>query len=287
MAMDKAHQETDKALARLEKQLKDIYTQAYKEVKEQAAEVLAKMEFTPDMTPQQRYVLATKYDRLTKLETQIGDVLKNVNAEAVKMINDEMANVYKTNWSFMSDSVKEGVFPVLSKSEIKTILTEQITPFKKLAIDTLKDSAQIKQQLTRELVSGIMQGESIPQIAKRIRGTFESNLSRSVKIARTETTRVENSARQDVANTAAKSGLPMKKKWVSTIDDDTRGMKSTDRYDHVSANGQVVDYDEPFIVSGEELMYPGDENGSAGNVINCRCTMVSFVDKDALEKQSK
>lgn len=287
MAMDKAHQATDKALARLEKQLKDIYTQAYKEVKEQAAEVLAKMEFTPDMTPQQRYVLATKYDRLTKLETQIGDVLKNVNAEAVKMINNEMANVYKTNWSFMSDSVKEGVFPVLSKSEIKTILTEQITPFKKLAIDTLKDSAQIKQQLTRELVSGIMQGESIPQIAKRIRGTFESNLSRSVKIARTETTRVENSARQDVANTAAKSGLPMKKKWVSTIDDDTRGMKSTDRYDHVAADGQVVDYDEPFIVSGEELMYPGDENGSAGNVINCRCTMVSFVDKDALEKQSK
>ena len=50
MAMDKAHQATDKTLARLEKQLKDIYTQAYKEVKEQAAEVLAKMEFTPDMS---------------------------------------------------------------------------------------------------------------------------------------------------------------------------------------------------------------------------------------------
>ena len=280
MAMDKAHQATDKTLARLEKQLKDIYTQAYKEVKEQAAEVLAKMEFTPDMTPQQRYVLATKYDRLKKLETQIGDVLKNVNAEAVKMINGEMANVYKTNWSFMSDSVKEGVFPVLSKSEIKTILTEQITPFKKLAIDTLKDSAQIKQQLTRELVSGIMQGESIPQIAKRIRGTFESNLSRSVKIARTETTRVENSARQDVAETASKSGLPMKKKWVATQDERTRDS-------HSAADGQVVDYDEPFIVGGEELMYPGDENGSAENVINCRCTMVSFVDKDALEKQSK
>jgi hypothetical protein len=34
-----------------------------------------------------------------------------------------------------------------------------------------------------------------------------------------------------------------------------------------------VPIDEPFIVSGEELMYPGDPSGSAGNVINCRCAI--------------
>lgn len=278
MAGDKAHQMSDQALAKLEKDLQALYTEAYKDIKKNASDILAKIEFTPDMTPQQRYTEALKYDRLKKLETQIGEALKNVNAEAVKLINNEMVNVYKENWAFMADGIKEAVFPVLSKNEIKTILTEQITPFKKLAIDTLKDATQIKQQLTRQLIGGIMQGESIPQIAKRIRSTFESNLSRSVTIARTETTRVENSARQDVAETASKSGLPMKKKWISTSDERTRP-------EHVAANGQVVDYDKPFIVGGEELMYPGDENGSAGNVINCRCTVVSFVDKDALKKQ--
>lgn len=278
MAGDNAHRMTDQALAKLEKELKDLYTEAYKEIKKNASDILAKIEFTPDMTPQQRYTEALKYDRLKKLETQIGDALKNVNTEAVKLINNEMVNIYKENWSFMAEGIKEAVFPVLSKNEIKTILTEQITPFKKLAIDSLKDAAEIKQRLTRELIGGIMQGESIPQIAKRIRGTFESNLSRSVTIARTETTRVENSARQDVADTASKSGLPMKKKWVSTKDERTRP-------EHVAADGQVVDYDKPFVVGGEELMYPGDENGSAGNVINCRCTMVSFVDTEALKKQ--
>ena len=279
--MDKAHQATDKVLEKLEKQLNSLYTEAYKEIKKQIAEVVSKMEFTPDMTPQQRYTLAIKYDRLTKLEKQISESLKNVNSEAVKIINDEMTNVYRTNYEFMVEGIKEGgVFPVLSKSEIKEILTEQITPFKKLAIDALKNSAQIKQQLTRELISGIMQGESIPQLAKRIRGTFESNLERSIKIARTETTRVENSARQDTADQAAKSGLPMKKKWIATKDERTRDS-------HKSADGQVVDYDKPFIVGGEELMYPGDENGSAGNVINCRCTMVSFVDTEALKKQKQ
>ena len=277
---DKAHLQTDRRLARLEHQLKGLYTDAYKDIKKQISETVAKMEFTPDMTPQQRYVLATKYDRLTKLEAQIGDSLKHANQEAVRIVNNEMVNVYRINSEFMANSIKEGIFPVLSKSEIKAILTEQITPFKKLAIDTLKDSAEIKQALTRELTSAIMQGESIPQIAKRIRGTFESNLTRSVKIARTETTRVENSARQDVAEQASKEGLPMKKKWVSTSDDRTRPA-------HNAADGQVVDYNEPFIVDGEELMYPGDESGSASNVINCRCTMVSFVDKDALEKQKR
>ena len=29
--------------------------------------------------------------------------------------------------------------------------------------------------------------------------------------------------------------------------------------------------DEPFEVDGEQLMYPGDPAGSAGNIINCQC----------------
>jgi hypothetical protein len=31
-------------------------------------------------------------------------------------------------------------------------------------------------------------------------------------------------------------------------------------------------------------MYPGDPNGSAWNVINCRCTMVTYVDRTAGKK---
>jgi len=38
--------------------------------------------------------------------------------------------------------------------------------------------------------------------------------------------------------------------------------------------GQTVDSSEPFIVSGEKLMYPRAAGGSAGNVINCRCDML-------------
>ena len=61
----------------------------------------------------------------------------------------------------------------------------------------------------------------------------------------------------------------MKREWVAAQGERTRE-------DHSAANGQIVSMNQPFIVGGEELMYPGDPNGSAENVINCRC-IVAYV----------
>jgi len=46
----------------------------------------------------------------------------------------------------------------------------------------------------------------------------------------------------------------------------------TSRPAHISAHGQLRGKSGYFEVGGEKLSYPGDfENGSIGNVINCRC----------------
>jgi SPP1 gp7 family putative phage head morphogenesis protein len=117
-----------------------------------------------------------------------------------------------------------------------------------------------------------MQGESIPNLARRMKDITNKTLSESIRIARTETTRVENSAKQDVGEQGAKLGFKMKKQWVSTKDGRTRP-------EHADADGQIVDIDKPFVVGGEELMYPGDESGSAWNTINCRCTTINIIEK--------
>ncbi|MFN2347650.1 MAG: hypothetical protein ABR616_18305, partial [Dermatophilaceae bacterium] len=57
------------------------------------------------------------------------------------------------------------------------------------------------------------------------------------------------------------------KLWIATADDRTRP-------EHLSANGQCVETDEPFRVGGEGLAMPGDPSGSAGMIINCRCTIL-------------
>lgn len=55
---------------------------------------------------------------------------------------------------------------------------------------------------------------------------------------------------------------------------------------HLAANGQRVPVDQPFIVGGEALMYPGDPAGSAANTIQCRCrsrTVIDFAGQAAKE----
>jgi len=62
------------------------------------------------------------------------------------------------------------------------------------------------------------------------------------------------------------TGDPTQKEWLAVFDEKTRE-------DHVFANGQKVDVGDPFLVGGEQLQRPGDPNGSAGNIINCRCVV--------------
>ena len=58
--------------------------------------------------------------------------------------------------------------------------------------------------------------------------------------------------------------------WVSNLDERTREA-------HAIANGQEKSANEMFFIGGEFLEYPGDPNGSAGNIINCRCSKVSKI----------
>jgi len=69
--------------------------------------------------------------------------------------------------------------------------------------------------------------------------------------------------------TYASEGIE-KLEWLSTVDNDTRP-------DHLECNGQIRGIDEPFDVGGESMQYPGDPAGGAGNVCNCRCTVLPVI----------
>ena len=45
------------------------------------------------------------------------------------------------------------------------------------------------------------------------------------------------------------------------------------RESHIAMDGQKVKFDEPYVspVTGARLMYPGDPNAPAEEIINCRC----------------
>lgn len=61
----------------------------------------------------------------------------------------------------------------------------------------------------------------------------------------------------------------IKKEWVTVGD-------ARVREGHLAADGQKVSTNDPFIVGGEALRWPGDAQlgASLGNIINCRCSSI-------------
>jgi uncharacterized protein with gpF-like domain len=120
--------------------------------------------------------------------------------------------------------------------------------------------------IRKQLSDGMEAGESVPQISARIEQLYDRNVStRSTLIARTEVIGASNAA----SYMGAKStGLRLNKQWLATRDSRTRET-------HSEADGQEVGMDEPFVIGGERLMWPGDTSlGASGKeTVNCRCTI--------------
>lgn len=129
-------------------------------------------------------------------------------------------------------------------------------------------------RLTHSLTQGVNAGEDYEKLADRVSSIFDSAESDAMRIARTEVAGAANGLSYEYAGAVNAGGLSLQKTWLSTLDERTRGNGPKDEFDHVGADGETVGMDEPFVLTGEELMYPGDENGSPGNIINCRCTPI-------------
>jgi SPP1 gp7 family putative phage head morphogenesis protein len=278
-----SHEYTDAEIERLERELKSLYSETYSKLEKQIRDALDKWQFGPEMTPQQRYIETMKYNRLKAMQAQISESLANTNTEAIKIINGSNVNVYKKAFNDEIAGFKEAepnsVFPTINKNLTAKILRNEVSPFRQLAIDSALNRKAIEQTLTRSLLSGIMLGESTQKLTKRIQEQYNGNRAQAARIARTEASRIENAAKQDAFDVGEKKGLKIEKTWIATKDPRTRDT-------HKEADGQTVSNDKPFIVGGEKLMYPGDEAGSAWNVINCRCTIVAKVLKNPNVKTS-
>jgi HK97 family phage portal protein len=117
--------------------------------------------------------------------------------------------------------------------------------------------------LKRAFTESEGEGESREALIRRIRGVYEGwSVSRATTIARTE---VHGAYQQGTISGYRQAGMPIKI-WVAVAD-------SVCRDAHLMADGQEQPIEDAFEVGGESLMYPGDPSGSAGNTINCRCTI--------------
>lgn len=148
----------------------------------------------------------------------------------------------------------------------------------------------VSETTRRDIVQGVQAGydQGLGQAGTAqeiIRRVPEISTRRAALIARTET---HGAANYGAQRQAQSTGFPMKKVWLAGEDMRTRRIPR-DAFDHLNSDGQVVGLNEPFLIPRknggfEALQYPGDPAGSAGNVINCRCSLAHRIDIDTGEE---
>jgi len=133
---------------------------------------------------------------------------------------------------------------------------------------TLTDPETLARRLVNLKAEGVPYVEASRQVARQ----YGTEFYRAERLVRSS----YNSAANNAATTALVDAGFTRKRWLTSRDARVRRPQGQSPWDHLSADGQTVPVDAPFIVSGEPLMYPGDRSrgASAGNLINCRCTVV-------------
>lgn len=200
--------------------------------------------------------------------------LLRYNETALRYINGETPQIFASGYNSVVEKVPDSPvggydFELVNADTVKNIVHEEgiILPKKKL--DPEKDVTWNAKLINAQLLQGILQGESIPEMAKRMQTVANSDLAGATRTARTMHTAAQNCGRQAGYNKAAKEGAIFVKVWLAAHDDRTRSS-------HAEMDGQTVAYDEMFVSpSGAELEFPGDWRAPAEEVYNCRCTMIT------------
>ena len=211
--------------------------------------------------------------RFMEMKEQCAEQLLNVNQTAIAYINGELPEVYAINYNALESSV-DGVggysFTLVDADTVRNfaVTDTSLLPYKE--IDPAKDIPWNMKKINAETLQGILQGESMDKISKRIMNVQEMNKTQAIRSARTIVTGAENKGRQDSYKRADEDGIIMKREWIATNDGRTRHW-------HAELDGVEVDVDEPWVNEFGEIMFPGDPSADPANTYNCRCSMAANV----------
>jgi hypothetical protein len=162
---------------------------------------------------------------------------------------------------------------------VETILQKRALQLIETTSDNIKDT--VKRATEKAGESGTKINE---EFNKGLNRTFKG---RQAMIALTETQFMAERAKNIEASVISRNGNvdpssindgivvgkpDVKKEWAAVLDEKTR-------LSHALADGQVKGMNDPYIVNGEYLMYPGDTSMGASleNIINCRCSSLYGV----------
>lgn len=222
------------------------------------------------------------------LKKQVSGILDTMHAEEFKTVSDYLQLCYEDAFvGTMFDMQGQGIplcIPLDQEAMVRAVqLDSKISEGLYYAIG--ENVAQLKKSITAEVTRGIATGASFSDIARNLRTRMTGDgydraggmLYRSKLIARTEGHRIQCQGTMDACHKAKEKGADVVKQWDATLDGKTRDS-------HARVDGEIREIDKPF---SNGLMFPGDPDGGAAEVCNCRCALMQRakwnLDEDELK----
>ncbi|MBQ6717157.1 MAG: hypothetical protein IJN21_11620 [Clostridia bacterium] len=294
---DWAHNETDRRLEELEKRIREVYGEAAKEIKIKADDYFRKLEnrdtqmrnmvnageITPEYYAAWRQAQIGRGERFEDLYSKLEQRMVEYDMVAIAYVNDDTPGIYSLNHDYMAYTIEQVHgnvdFTLYNEQAVRRLLQDDPDLFPQPSVDIAKDELWNRQKLQSALTSGILQGETLHDIAQRMQEVARMDRTAALRNARTAYTGAQNAGRQAAFERAARMGIKVQKRWTAIKDSRTRDS-------HGAADGQTVDVDEPFSIGGAAMLFPGDPSGPPREVYNCRCTMRT-VEKPGIEAEPR
>lgn len=228
---------------------------------------------------------ALRNDQLKALKKALTQDLTAADKMAMAYVNQVPAGVYAEGMNFATYEIEHGTkantsFTLYDKNTVMELVANEPDLLPQAAFDKAKDSAWNSRHVTSAVTQAVLQGQTVPQLAASIAGIAAMDRRAAMKAARTAMTSAHSLGKLKGYERAAGMGIDVKKQWLAALDSRTRGS-------HRHLDGETVKLDAEF---SNGLKYPGDPDGPASEVYNCRCTLVPVigdVEYDEVERANK
>ena len=286
--MDAGQKQVDKQLEKMERQIDRVYSQASSEVQaklddymrrfevkdEIKRDLLAKGEITEAEYKQWRTGQILIGQRWEEMQTVLATDYTKANLISASIINDHTPEAYAIGMNYGTFQVEVGSllntsFTLYDRYTVERLMRSKPDLLPKAKIDIPKDLRWNKQKINSAITQGVLQGEDIRKVSKRLQSVTDMNRHSAVRNARTMMTSAENGGRFDSYIRADDMGISMEKQWLASLDGRTR-------HSHAAQDGEHVPIREEFT---NGLMFPADPDGDPREVYNCRCTMVAVLEE--------
>lgn len=167
-----------------------------------------------------------KYNRLKALNDEVSNKLASVYKANGKDTKELLKSVYNesylgTSYAIESETSVNSKFVMVNMGTINSAIENPISGLT-LSERLEKHRSDIIINVKSEITQGLIRGEGYGKIAKRIKGRFDGDASKAIRVAQTETHRILNQSRLDAGIRADELGINMLKVWDATLDAKTR-----------------------------------------------------------------